>query len=274
MNEIIYERHRMTNPLLPFIFHTDIKTAHVGSVANWHENTEFLYCLEGEGSATCDADILTMKEGDMVIINARCLHAVTTADRVKYHCLIIDNSFFKENGIDIDNIRFDEVIHDDKAGDLIKNIAKHAECARDSLSVAETRLCLLEFVCHICRHYPKLQHTESDKISKGYAAVLDAIEYINAHFKEKLTLDEISSRAGYSRYHFARLFKDNTGSTVTLHINTRRCENAAFLLRETEKSIRHVSLECGFESPSYFAKAFKKIYGLLPTEYRESFLKR
>ena len=110
---------------------------------------------------------------------------------------------------------------------------------------------------------------KTEKVSKSHAAVLETIEYINYHFAEKLTLDDISARAGFSRYHFARIFKENTGLTLIEYINARRCDTACFLLRETKKTIGEICSECGFENPSYFAKSFCRIHGILPSEYRE-----
>ena len=273
MSDIKYERHLMTNPALPFIFHEDFVRKQQSGIANWHDNTEFLFCIEGEGIVNCDSNIIEMKEGDTIVINARCLHSISSAAKVRYHCLIIDNAFFKDNGIDIEKITFSEKIHDETASEKLLEIV---DCFLDKscdLHVARIRLAVLDFICYVTEKYSEKSIGTRGKMSKGYAAVLDTIEYINEHFAEKLTLEDISSKAGFSRYHFTRIFKENTGVTVIEHINSRRCDNAGFLLRETAKPISEISLECGFDSPSYFAKAFSTSYGLLPSEYRKKYSK-
>lgn len=271
MSDIVYERHFMSNPLLPFIFHTDFYIHRESGVSNWHDNTEFLFCIGGTGKVNCDTKDFIMQKDDIIVINARCLHNVRTDSEVKYHCLIIDNSFFRDNGIEIDTFKFNEYIQDKKARELIRRIAKCFENEKDIYSVPETRLCVLEFICYMCKNFAHQNPSSSAMISKGYTAVLDAIEYINTNFTDKLTLEEISAKAGFSKYHFARLFKENTGLTVIEHINARRCDKSAVLLRETEKPISEICFECGFESPSYFAKAFRKVYGILPSEYRKHY---
>lgn len=268
MIDIQYERHLMPNPTLPFIFHTDFRMSHESGVANWHENTEFLYCIEGEGKVNCDTSDIQMKKGDTVIINARQLHTVYSDTEVRYHCLIIDNSFFRDNGIDIDTLCFRQSICDQKAGEHILKIASLFTDSADTFSVAETRLAVLEFIVYICKSFSVKSKAETKKKSKSYNAVLDTVEYINDNFSKKLSLEELSARAGFSRYHFARIFKENTGFTVIEHINAIRCENAGFLLRETSKTVLEISFECGFDSPSYFAKAFSRVYGILPSQYR------
>ena len=273
MIDIKYEHHLMPNPDLPFIFHTDICIHNESGTANWHENTEFLYCVQGEGKVNCDASDISMKKGTTVIINAKQLHAVSTNTEVKYHCLIVDNSFFKDNGIEIEAISFHQNICDQKAGELIMRIADVFSSNENSFSVAETRLAVLEFIVYICKNHSVKNKAETRSLSKSYSAVLNAVEHINTHFSQKLTLEELSSHAGFSRYHFARIFKENTGFTVIEHINAIRCENAGFLLRETSKTIAEISYECGFDNPSYFAKAFSKLYKVLPSEYRKKYSK-
>ncbi len=269
MSDIKYERHMMTNPALPFIFHDDIDRYRQSEIANWHDNTEFLHCTYGEGIVNCDSNVINMNKGDTIVINARYLHSINSETKLKYHCLIVDNSFFTDNGIDIKRISFSEKINDKTAADKIERIALCMNNKDNPLHTALTRLAVLDYICYMTENYSHSNTAERKSLSKGYSAVLDAIEYINNHFAEKLSLEDISSRAGFSKYHFTRIFKENTGITVIDHINARRCDNASFLLRETRKPISEISIECGFESPSYFAKAFSKLYRVLPSEYRK-----
>lgn len=269
MSDIKYEHHLMTNPVLPFIFHDDFDRYRQNGIANWHDNTEFLHCTYGEGIVNCDSNIIRMTEGDTVVINARCLHSISSDTLIKYHCLIVDNSFFTDNGIDIKRISFSEKIIDNTAAQKMAHIASCMSDKDTPLHTALIRLAVLDYICYITENYSYDITAERNNLSKSYSAVLDAIDYINNHFAEKLSLEDISSRAGFSKYHFTRIFKENTGVTVIEHINARRCDNAGLLLRETQKPISEISFECGFENPSYFAKAFSKFYGILPSEYRK-----
>ena len=273
MIDIKYEHHLMPNPSLPFIFHTDFYMNRGSSVANWHENTEFLYCVHGEGTVSCDTSEIKIKKGDTVIINARQLHNISTESEVKYRCLIIANSFFRENGIENENIYFTESLSDSQAGQLMENIAE-IYSSHHNHSVAEIRLSVLSYVVYMYKHFSKQLKNETKKFSKSYAAVLAAVEYINDNFDKKLSVDQLSSKVGFSKYHFARIFKENTGITVIQHINAIRCDHASFLLRETQKPISEICLECGFESPSYFAKTFAATYGILPSEHRKKYSKQ
>lgn len=271
MPDITFERHRMSDFTLPFIFHSNVSLNNTSGLANWHDNTEFLYCTEGEGSVSIDASKLDMKAGDLIIVNARCLHLVKSESFFKYHCLIIDNSFFMDNGINIEDLYFTEKLCDHITRGLFLNIADCLADKSGKVSVARKRLSVLEFICHIHENHSRKKNIPSSNLTKSYRAVLDAIEYINKHYAENITLESISSFAGFSRYHFTRIFKQSTGITLVEYINARRCKAAAMLLRESRKSISEICIECGFDTPSYFAKSFKSFYGILPSAYRKKY---
>jgi AraC-like DNA-binding protein len=273
MSDIKYERHLMQNPKLPFIFHNISITNSRSGVTNWHDNIEFLHCTNGEGFVDCDSNHYEMKKGDTIIVNSRCLHKTVLNTGFNYHCLIVDNSFFKDNGVDIENIVFNEKVHDNNATEKMNRIASCINENDSTLYVAHTRLAVLDYICYMTDNYSYEKTGKQAKKSKSYTAVLDTIEYINNHFAEKLVLEDLASRAGFSRFHFSRIFKESTGITMIEHINARRCDSAGYLLRKTDKPISEIGIECGFDSPSYFAKAFSASYGVLPSEYRKKYSK-
>ncbi len=274
MLPVRYERHLLTNAHLPFIFHTDTVSITKGVYSNWHDNTEILCCISGTGTAHSDNEDLKMKPGDTVIINPRCLHYITSPDVVVYRCLIIDNSFFEENGFDISQIRFQQLFSDSHASNLMEKINTAYNESTGNLRVAEIRLAVLNYILHICKNYIKIVTKDNGgKISKSHEAILKAVEFIDKNYEKHLSIDEIASVAGFSKYHFSRLFKNYTGFTVIEHINGRRCENAKLMLENPTKSIAQIASECGFESCSYFAKSFEKSFGMLPSAYRKKLLR-
>lgn len=101
-----------------------------------------------------------------------------------------------------------------------------------------------------------------------YKDVEHAIDYIEQHLAEELTLHKVSREVGISKYHFHRLFKEKTGLSIGQYIRTRKLARAAFLLLETDFSILEIALECSFETQESFTRAFKSIYQLPPGKYR------
>lgn len=272
MPNITYEQN-LLNKLAPFIFHADSIRLRKHVYLHWHESIEFLCCYDGEGEVLIDSVPLTMKRGDTVIINSQCIHSVSSEKNVSYFCLIVNNEFFTENGIDIQHIRFSEIFSDKKASFLMNKISVAFKGKNNCLCIAERRSLILSYVIYVCKKHSHLRDNEPAIISNRYAAIRHAVQYINTSFSQKFTVDEIAAKAGYSKYHFSRLFKEITGFTVIEYINATRCEHASHLLRKTKKPISDICYECGFEHISYFSKTFMKFYSELPSVYRKNHCK-
>ena len=92
-------------------------------------------------------------------------------------------------------------------------------------------------------------------------------EYIEQHLRDSLSVDLLAARAGFSPYYFCRLFTLYMGVSVMEYIRRRRLACAAWEICEGRRII-DVAMDYGFESHNGFAKAFRKVYGCAPDEYR------
>lgn len=108
-----------------------------------------------------------------------------------------------------------------------------------------------------------------DKQQEYAEKFVDVCEYINEHFTEDLTLDDVAALSGFSKYHFTRLFKQFTGKTFYRYVNLKRIEHAEKLLTSPSATITEVALMSGFSSLPAFVRMFKLIKGYTPTEYRK-----
>lgn len=97
----------------------------------------------------------------------------------------------------------------------------------------------------------------------------DTVAYINEHLAEPLTLEELASQASLSPFYFSRLFKKETGFTPHGYVITARVNNAKFLLKSSNSTIKEICFGTGFTSESSFCTTFKKVTGSTPSEYRE-----
>lgn len=100
---------------------------------------------------------------------------------------------------------------------------------------------------------------------------IDICNYINEHCTEDLTLDDIAGIAGFSKYHFSRLFKQFTNITFYKYLNQKRISYAVSLLADPSISITEVALRSGFSSLSAFIRMFKIIKQCTPTEFRNMY---
>lgn len=100
------------------------------------------------------------------------------------------------------------------------------------------------------------------------------LEYIDTHYTEDLTLEEMADIIGFSKYHFSRLFKQYTNFTFCDYLKHRRIQAAEILLEKPEYSITEVALQSGFPSISTFNRIFKEYKNCTPTEFRHMRTKR
>lgn len=92
------------------------------------------------------------------------------------------------------------------------------------------------------------------------------VEYIEAHIKENITVEEIAAEVGYSVYHFCRVFSLCKEMSVMEYVRSRKLSLASIELFAGRRII-DIALDYGFETQSGFTKAFRKAFGYSPTQY-------
>jgi AraC family transcriptional regulator len=126
-----------------------------------------------------------------------------------------------------------------------------------------------QLVVHLLRHYSTAKRVDNTPSRRLPRYKLDrAIEFIDDHLRENLTLDEISQSLSMSPYHFAHAFKQTVGLAPHRYITQHRIELAKSLLRETELSITQIAHHVGYSSQSHFSVVFHQCTGQTPREYR------
>ena len=92
--------------------------------------------------------------------------------------------------------------------------------------------------------------------------------YIQEHFCEELSLEDIANACDMSKYYLCHVFKENMGISAFNYLIWLRMEEARRLLATTSLKVAQVGLQVGYSDPNYFITAFKKQEGMTPTEYR------
>lgn len=93
-------------------------------------------------------------------------------------------------------------------------------------------------------------------------------DYIRANLAADLAISELAAQAGLSSFHFARVFRRETGETPHQFVSRLRLEEAARLLRATDQTVLQIAIAVGFENASHFSVQFKRDYGVTPLAYR------
>ncbi|MBC8732702.1 helix-turn-helix domain-containing protein [Paraburkholderia sp. UCT2] len=127
-------------------------------------------------------------------------------------------------------------------------------------------------VAHLLQHYSSGNDARRGGVTRPERLVPRRIrrvtEYIRTNLAEDLAIAELAEQAGLSSFHFARVFRRETGETPHQFVTRLRLEEAARLLRATDRTVLQIALEVGFENASHFSVQFKRGYGATPLAYR------
>jgi len=100
--------------------------------------------------------------------------------------------------------------------------------------------------------------------------IQECCDYIELHSEEKITMDTLSKRTGYTKYYLSKRFKAETGMLINDYIRNAKLSQAKLLLLHSPMSLQEISDHLSFSSRNYFANIFHEAVGMTPTEYRNS----
>lgn len=125
----------------------------------------------------------------------------------------------------------------------------------------------------------ELQENEEDESDTEVASIdnikLKAIKekidnYLESNYKEDISLQDISDYMNYSDAYFCQIFKQVYGQNFIIYLSEFRIKKAKILLKDISINVKDISREVGYRDSNYFAKVFKRVTGLTPSEYRLS----
>jgi AraC family transcriptional regulator len=118
---------------------------------------------------------------------------------------------------------------------------------------------------HAVRHRPAQVY----RGGLGSARLRKIKELVHAKMEDDLSLDDMAQSVGLSTAHFARMFRKSTGETPHQFVLRQRLERAKAMLRAPDARVLDVAVACGFKTQQHFAQAFRDVWGVSPTEYRQ-----
>ncbi len=141
-----------------------------------------------------------------------------------------------------------------------ENFLEQAELAADAPAL----------FCCLKEEMAKLMAAQMDRMRQSaLRPVRNAKQYIQEHYRETITLEEVSGIAGFNASYFSVLFKKECGMTFLEYLSSVRISKAKALLRDTQLSIAEVCGKVGYLDLKHFNKTFKKITSLSPAEFRK-----
>ena len=112
-------------------------------------------------------------------------------------------------------------------------------------------------------------HPESITISRKRLELAAVKEYLDEHYTEKLTLDDLAERFFINKFYLSKIFKETYGTTVNNYLISKRITRAKQLLRFTDMTVDEVGVAVGMGDANYFSRMFRKVEGISPREYRK-----
>jgi len=174
--------------------------------------------------------------------------------------------------------KLERIVAEDSYGSL----SKYLKLSYEKLpKLPYAKICALsKIISYLCNSFIK-ESIEKSSMPNGFedtadqtedprerAIIAPAIDYIDKHYREKISLVSLADLCGISPSYLSRLFKKVTGYKYAYYVNMVRIDHAKRLLTSTNKSVSDISLDLGFEDTGYFTKVFKKLEGVTPSHYR------
>ncbi|GIN93025.1 hypothetical protein J6TS1_16700 [Siminovitchia terrae] len=103
-------------------------------------------------------------------------------------------------------------------------------------------------------------------------SVQKAINYIDQHFDQQITLEEVSNHVSLSANYFSNMFKKTTGCALVEYISKLRVERAKVMLMDLSYTVYQIANKVGYNDSRYFSRVFKSLVGKTPSQYRNSLL--
>lgn len=245
---------------------------------HWHPEYEFIYMLSGSATYHMGTNIITLSEGDCCICKGGLLHSIMFHDRLttSAYAIVFDVSFIL-NTIDSCNQFFSgEYVINSKFStnnEKEKNITNTVKEICDVLKnksfgyELEVKMLLIKVFSDVFKYGLYKQKLEISQEGNIHTTLMSAIQHIHTYYYEKIPIQSLAALTGYSVSHFGRLFKASIGKTPDEYIIRYRLYKACESLRNGDKSVLEIALDCGFSNVSYFIKTFKKKYGCTPHQY-------
>jgi AraC-like DNA-binding protein len=111
-------------------------------------------------------------------------------------------------------------------------------------------------------------------MSERVSYLRSARDLMDLRYAEPLDLDQMAAEAGYSKFHFARAFKDAYGETPAHYLTRRRVERAKDLLRSANLTVTEVCMLVGFSSLGSFSTRFSELVGMSPVAFQRASVAR
>ena len=265
---------------------TKLDLAYPVVTTHWHEEAELTLITEGEGLYQIDLVDYEVKKGDILFVPPLLLHSVSVAqpqnEEMISETYVFHLNFLGGNSTDICSTRYFVPIMNHELilpylitpkhpayvsirkifcqiASLYNEEVPGYELALKGLFLQVVFL-LFQYSTKQAKNVLPEEGTPADKLK-------NVLDYIEIHYAQTISVEELAKICCFSEYHFMRFFKKHMNMTCVEYVNNVRLEKAVELFEQGNTSILEVSLSVGFHNLSYFHRAFKNKYGMTPRSF-------
>ncbi len=264
--------------------HPDIVT-----MPHYHDALEIIYIIEGGFNITVGDTVYDMQTGEMVIVNAKEVHAVNVSKHRMNQCVAIkflpevicsDSQSLMElkfvipyilSFSDFKNHYTKTEVESSGIKTCIENIMQ-ADRERNCAYRLEIRINIAQLMLNLIRRVNTVNPIDKDLSDKIRAKFITVFQYISTHYSEKLTAVNLAKTADMRQSDFSANFKKITGKSFNEYLAHIRILKAKQILISTDKNVAEVSYAVGFSNPNYFCNCFKKLTGITPLHFKRLYL--
>lgn len=264
-------------------YHTDLQSKSVDW--HWHEELELIVVSEGSAIIAVDGEKYILNEGNGLFINTGVLHGgwIYESPTCRFHSIVFhprlvggsSNSIFWRKYLNpiLNNTSFKGLFLDCSIQwqkDLLCSIDEAwFLCINEEEGYEfEVRNVLSKIIYLMSKNLDCIESNTSTKKLRDSYRMKNMLKYIDEHYSDNITINEIAESVSLSVSECLRCFHSTIGTTPIQYLKSFRIKKAAELLTNTDMKIVDIGIICGFQDMSYFAKTFRNIYGCTPSKYR------
>ena len=248
---------------------------------HWHEEIELLYQLNGRSDIQIDGEKYQIQNKLLTVIDSRQVHSIHTySDTSMFICVHISKKLIEKYIPDIDLYRI-YCIPDDIPDSQFPEYLSVCRQMEDLLRLyitdkpawqMESEGIILQVLAQLIRHFSRksapdeIGLSSADRIS--FNRIRDVITYVEEHFREPISLQDIAGHLGLGREYFCRFFKKNMGMSFLRYLNEVRVSHVYQDLEQTDAPIAEIAEKNGFHNQKLFNRTFREVYGCTPSAVR------
>lgn len=280
-NERQLERHGLA--AFPAAFYRG-DLVHNTVVWHWHDELEAILIYRGRIAVGAGRTSVTLTAGEGCFIKAGALHNIWKVDDApcEYRSVVFHPRLIGS----MDSIFWLRYIQPLGAPDLPRMIPFFAGDANDFPAFFshlwqiqedrgagyenDVRYLLTKLAARLSDTPVERGCQPSKREARDMERMKAMLSFLEAHYREELTLEQIAQSACVSITECMRCFRRSIGVSPIRFLKERRLQCAADMLRHTGQSVSEIAASCGFLDMSYFTRAFRQLYGVTPTAYRSA----